>query len=104
MADCRPRIQAAVMSQRLKCHVCSAMRFKKDSQYETGNVNHCVLCNRDFCEAHKSSEHPEQVCEIVHESYYRNHSQIGGIYRNMAERTASQQKANQQQDQTTADS
>ena len=31
----------------------------------------CLLCNRAFCVDHKGKE--DGVCEINHETYYRNH-------------------------------
>lgn len=38
----------------------------------------CLLCNRNFCEKHKGKE--EDVCEVNHETYYRNHRHIPGIF------------------------
>lgn len=41
-------------------------------------TEHCMLCSRDFCEAHKSKD--ESVCEINHQTYYIRHPHIPGIF------------------------
>lgn len=69
------------------CHVCEKMRERKPTQKETGPIETCLLCNRCYCEAHKSPDQP-QVCEVNHFSYYRNHPTYRGIYPDMKGREA----------------
>lgn len=61
------------------CFVCERMRERKPSHKEQGQVQDCVLCNRDYCESHKSADQPG-VCEINHHTYYKNHPDIQAIY------------------------
>ena len=67
--------KAAKESDMLPCHVCESMRSgnpKKHANLRTiGDVQHCLLCNRNYCTKHSGKE--ESVCEIRHETYYKNH-------------------------------
>ncbi|BDD63415.1 hypothetical protein MAP00_008307 [Monascus purpureus] len=53
------------------CHVHEQMRLRKPHLEDTLPIQLCVLCNRPFCIDHKGKE--DGVCEINHETYYRNH-------------------------------
>ncbi|CEL05807.1 hypothetical protein ASPCAL06921 [Aspergillus calidoustus] len=53
------------------CHVHDKMRLRKPHLKDTRPIQLCVLCNRSFCVDHKGKE--DGVCEINHETYYRNH-------------------------------
>ncbi|PYH55236.1 uncharacterized protein BO96DRAFT_79749 [Aspergillus niger CBS 101883] len=53
------------------CHIHDRMRLRKPHLQDTLPIQLCVLCNRSFCAAHKGKE--DNVCEINHETYYRNH-------------------------------
>lgn len=67
------------------CFICNQMArgnpikhgnlLNDPKSYET---EHCVLCSRDFCQAHKSKD--ESVCEINHHTYYIKHRQIPGLF------------------------
>jgi hypothetical protein len=47
------------------------MRLKKPHLKDNLPTQLCLLCNRAFCVDHKGQE--KGVCEINHETYYRNH-------------------------------
>ena len=47
------------------------MRLRKPHLQDNLPNQLCVLCNRAFCVDHKGNE--DGVCEINHETYYRNH-------------------------------
>jgi hypothetical protein len=47
------------------------MRLRKPHLKDTLPTQLCLLCNRAFCVDHKGKE--DGVCEINHETYYRNH-------------------------------
>ncbi|RPA76027.1 hypothetical protein BJ508DRAFT_417753 [Ascobolus immersus RN42] len=72
------------------CHVCIRMfasRPEKFTHDPSSKHRECVLCARDFCERHASIKHMENkaeferypVCEINHETYWRNHNGIGSL-------------------------
>lgn len=67
------------------CFICQRMAARNPTKHrhlrsdpKSYQTEHCVLCSRDFCEAHKSKD--ESVCEINHETYYIKHRQIHGIF------------------------
>lgn len=72
------------------CFVCEKMRERKP-QRETGLVQECLLCGRDYCQTHKSAAHPG-VCEINHQTYYRNHSKEIAIYPTIEARAAAMER------------
>lgn len=74
-----PTSRMSDTSNALPCFVCERMRLRKPFHKETGLVQHCVLCQRDYCESHKSTGHAG-VCEINHRTYYQKHPNIQGIY------------------------
>ena len=43
---------------------------------QKGDSALCLLCNRLYCELHKGTE--EDVCEINHATYNRNHQLLRG--------------------------
>jgi hypothetical protein len=43
-----------------------------------GDLQTCLLCNRDFCDKHKAEGSELSICEINHASYYSNHPQLAG--------------------------
>jgi hypothetical protein len=47
------------------------MRLRKLHLEDNLPTQICLLCDRAFCVDHKGKE--EGVCEINHETYYRNH-------------------------------
>jgi hypothetical protein len=47
------------------------MRLRKPYLIDKLPTQLCLLCNRAFCVDHKGKE--DGVCEINHETYYRNH-------------------------------
>ncbi len=47
------------------------MRLRKPQLKDTLPTKLCLLCDRAFCVDHKGKQ--EGVCEINHETYYRNH-------------------------------
>jgi hypothetical protein len=47
------------------------MRLKNPQLKDTLPTQLCLLCDRAFCVDHKGKE--DGVCEINHETYYRNH-------------------------------
>jgi hypothetical protein len=47
------------------------MRLRKPHLKDNLPTQLCLLCNRAFCVDHKGKE--DGVCEINHETYYRNH-------------------------------
>lgn len=47
------------------------MRLRKPHLEDNLPNQLCLLCNRAFCVDHKGKH--EGVCEINHETYYRNH-------------------------------
>ncbi|KAJ5121268.1 uncharacterized protein N7515_009229 [Penicillium bovifimosum] len=53
------------------CHVHNRMRLRKPHLKDNLPTQLCLLCTRAFCVDHKGSE--DGVCEIDHETYYRNH-------------------------------
>lgn len=58
------------------CHVCLSMRMRKPSLVQEGLSKTCVLCCRPYCPLHAASKRPtedENVCEINHGTYYKNH-------------------------------
>ncbi|EKD13395.1 hypothetical protein MBM_08478 [Drepanopeziza brunnea f. sp. 'multigermtubi' MB_m1] len=60
------------------------MRVKKPYLKDRLPNRLCHLCNRAFCVEHKGEK--EGVCEINHETYYRNHRGIQhSIYRTYEE-------------------
>ncbi|KAL4971366.1 hypothetical protein BDW66DRAFT_146269 [Aspergillus desertorum] len=56
------------------CHVHNRMRLRKPQLKDTPPVQICHLCDRFFCADHKGTQ--EGVCEINHETYYRNHPEL----------------------------
>lgn len=57
------------------------MRLRKPHLQDNLPTQLCILCNRAFCVDHKGKE--DGVCEVNHETYYRNHPQAQGhLYRN----------------------
>lgn len=50
------------------------MRARKPHLKDNGPRQLCLLCNRYFCADHKGNK--EGVCEINHETYYRNHPEM----------------------------
>lgn len=59
------------MSGAGSCHVHNRMRLRKPHLKDTLPTQICLLCDRAFCVDHKGKE--DGVCEINHETYYRNH-------------------------------
>ena len=56
------------------------MRLRKPELKDKLPKQLCLLCDRPFCIDHKGSE--DGVCEINHETYYRNHPALHGrLYR-----------------------
>ncbi|CDM30538.1 unnamed protein product [Penicillium roqueforti FM164] len=53
------------------CHVHDRMRLRKPHLKDNLPTQLCLLCNRAFCIDHEGKE--DGVCEINHETYYRNH-------------------------------
>lgn len=47
------------------------MRMRKPHLKDKLPIQRCVLCDRPFCVDHKGKEYG--VCEINHDTYYRNH-------------------------------
>ena len=47
------------------------MRLRKPHLKDNLPTHLCLLCDRPFCVDHKGKQ--EGVCEINHETYYRNH-------------------------------
>jgi hypothetical protein len=58
------------------------------SLVSTGEIRHCLLCSRDFCESHVSTKVRDDlaVCEIDHVTYFRNHDLLPGVYPSLAAR------------------
>ncbi|KAF2710261.1 hypothetical protein K504DRAFT_490431 [Pleomassaria siparia CBS 279.74] len=64
-----------------KCHVCESMSENMKRPNGGGYVLTCCLCNREYCQTHKGNHEPDDVCEINHKTYYRNHvARIKGIF------------------------
>ncbi|OWT43074.1 hypothetical protein VFPPC_17750 [Pochonia chlamydosporia 170] len=60
------------------CHVCLSMRTRKPSHVQEGLSKTCILCCRLYCPNHAATNGPandNNVCEINHQTYYRNHRQ-----------------------------
>lgn len=56
------------------------MRLRKPHLKDTLQTQLCLLCNQAFCLDHRGKENG--VCEINHETYYRNHPAAQGyLYR-----------------------
>lgn len=69
------------------CFVCQQMADRNSAKHggllsrtESKTTEHCLLCNRDFCKAHKSRDSNQQICEIKHETYYYKHRNIPNIF------------------------
>jgi hypothetical protein len=69
------------------CFVCKRMRENnwKRRIVSVGQIKHCVLCQRHYCE-HQSNE--ENICEVNHNTYFRNHRHLRDIYPDLAARDA----------------
>lgn len=75
------------------CFICKRMadtRPQKNSHLihspEARKTERCLLCNRNFCLAHSLKESEEPVCEVNHQTYYRNHREFQDIYPSLSER------------------
>jgi hypothetical protein len=70
--------KAAKESDMLPCHVCNRMQSdnpEKHANLKTiGDVQTCLLCDRNYCKKHSGTE--ERVCEINHRSYYKKHPKL----------------------------
>ncbi|KAF2281167.1 uncharacterized protein EI97DRAFT_429229 [Westerdykella ornata] len=70
------------MDSPLPCHICDRMRTRNPRKHgglvTEGEVQTCLLCNRDFCATHKGKF--DGICEINHASYFWNHQELRGIY------------------------
>jgi hypothetical protein len=69
--------KAAKESDMLPCFVCNRMQSgnpKHASLKTIGDVQTCLLCDRNYCKKHSGTE--EGVCEINHRSYYKNHPEL----------------------------
>lgn len=73
-----------------ECFMCEQMRRRRPQQHRalqtTGKIQTCLLCNRRYCDAHKS-ESESGICEVNHETYYVGHSRRPGVFPNLASRT-----------------
>ncbi|KAJ8070715.1 hypothetical protein OCU04_001086 [Sclerotinia nivalis] len=92
-----------------QCHVCEKMYRDRMARYgcassrsgpgstvastvtsritlsnSTAHLEECILCLRPFCPQHKERE-VKEVCEINHDTYYRRHPDIVGIFPSMVE-------------------
>nr|POE52147.1 hypothetical protein CFP56_52528 [Quercus suber] len=68
------------------CHVCRSMKDggRTIPSTRTAPTSRCILCDRDFCDAHKSGNATQDaVCEINHVTYYGRHPHAKGIYATM---------------------
>lgn len=72
----------------MHCHVCTKMRKSRSQKHSSlvsgSKIRTCLLCCRDFCNKHNGPE--ENVCEINHETYFRNHKDFEDVYPSMAVR------------------
>jgi hypothetical protein len=50
------------------------MRLRNPHLQDKFPTKICHLCGRPFCDDHKGKE--DDVCEINHETYYRNHPEL----------------------------
>jgi hypothetical protein len=70
--------KAAKESDMLPCFVCNRMRSNNPENHASlktiGEVQTCLLCDRNYCKKHSGTE--EGVCEINHRSYYKNHPEL----------------------------
>ena len=64
--------QERILDNAGPCHVHIAMRLKKLHLKDSLPTQLCLLCDQAFCVDRKGKE--EGVCEINHETYYRNHT------------------------------
>ncbi|KAF7883703.1 uncharacterized protein EAF02_005623 [Botrytis sinoallii] len=89
------------MSDQPMCFICERMMSRPSSAQRVilshpDELQHCLLCNRIFCATHKAVEN-NTICEINHQSYFRNHPQLHGtgtIFRNMEHRNIEMDPSN----------
>ncbi|ORY99749.1 hypothetical protein BCR41DRAFT_363689 [Lobosporangium transversale] len=77
----------------VNCHICSKMAMRKGvAKHYQEPVRHCMLCNKMFCDSHKSPSQPtdgdggEGVCEINHSTYYRKRPNKPDVYMSLEQR------------------
>lgn len=72
----------------MHCHICTKMRKSRPQKHSSlvsgSKVRTCLLCCRDFCNKHNGPE--EDVCEINHRTYFKNHGDLEDVYPSMAVR------------------
>ncbi|KAF2670725.1 hypothetical protein BT63DRAFT_199948 [Microthyrium microscopicum] len=70
------------------CFVCRRMReTPKHADLKTvGELHHCLLCRRDYCDTHKSSD-KDNICEINHITYYGRHPHLHDIWPSLERRS-----------------
>ena len=80
------------------CNIGKKMLIRKATAKPkcSGELQTCLLCDRQFCSEHKSKANETGVCEIDHHTYYRNHATRGGVYPTLEARNAAVAKMDEQ--------
>lgn len=86
--ESKPKGSEAHPHKAMLCHVCAKMRRTRPEKHSSlvsgGIIRRCLLCCRDYCDGHNG--HEEDVCEINHETYFRDHRNLEDVYPSMAVR------------------
>jgi hypothetical protein len=72
--------------------MCIRMEERYPDRSQTGPSWWCVLCARPYCKTHSGKE--QNVCEINHITYYKNHYGREHIYQSLKEREKALEKEN----------
>lgn len=74
----------------MHCYICARMRKTRPQKHTSlvsgSKIRTCLLCCRDFCDKHNGDD--KDVCEIKHDTYYRNHRHLQDVYPSMAVRAS----------------
>lgn len=74
----------------INCDICKRMLSRQRTvKYFKDPERVCILCNKIYCDGHKSKIYQENdICEINHETYYRKHYQKeNNIFSSLEHRT-----------------
>jgi hypothetical protein len=77
--------------------VCIRMEGRCPGRPQTGPSWWCILCARPYCKTQSGKE--QNVCEINHITYYKNHYGREYTYRNLEEREKALEKENKRLEQ-----
>lgn len=74
----------------MHCYICTKMRRSRPQKHillvSGSKIRTCLLCCRDFRDKHNG--HEGDVCEINHETHFKNHGDLEDVYPSLAVRAS----------------